>query len=72
MAMSKQDQQWETESAANTLQRAEEIKMNKPLLKRAQNHLKKQQAAINKAVKTNGSKVNGSKSSSKKGSSKKK
>lgn len=56
MAMSKQDQQWETESAANTLQRAEEIKMNKPLLKRAQNHLKKQQAAINKAVKPSASK----------------
>ena len=51
MAKDAQEKQWETENAASTLKRAEEIKANKPLLKRAQTQLKKEQQAINKAVK---------------------
>ena len=47
MAQTKQEKQWETEEAARTLTRAEEIKKNKKLLARAILELRKQkQTAI--------------------------
>ena len=48
--MSKSDKEWEAEQAADTLVRAEEIKKDKPLFKRAMTELRKRQKAANKLL----------------------
>lgn len=49
-AMSAQEKKWEVEDAARTLKRAEEIKVDSGLYKKAMAQLEKEQKAILKAV----------------------
>lgn len=49
-SMAMQDKKWELDNAVNTLQRAQEIQQNKPLMKQVQKHAMQTAANLQKAV----------------------
>jgi len=49
------DEDWEAKSAADTLQRAEEIKQNRKLYSRALKYIRQSQSAAENVLKTAGS-----------------
>ncbi len=54
-AISAEDWKWKVESAADTIMRAEELKMDKKLYAAATKELKNRQKALNTVLKSKGS-----------------